>query len=212
MIYLTGVHNAKIAAAAAEPDELRIGLINTPNVGYAPAVQAGYQWWAADNGCFSQGQAFSADRFTRWLDHQPRANCLFVVAPDVPFDAEATLASFWDWSTKIRALGFPVALAAQNGLEDRGVPWVLLDAIFIGGDTEWKLGHAAARIGWQAKAEGKWLHMGRVNSKKRLARALAMHCDSADGTFLRWPDTNLPRLRRWFVDLAGQTDLEDRAS
>ena len=135
-----------------------------------------------------------------------------MVAPDVPFDCDGTLARFWEGSVAIRRMGFPVALAAQNGLEDRAIPWVLLDAIFIGGDTAWKLSHEAARIGWQAKAEGKWLHMGRVNSKKRLGRAFAMHCDSADGTFLRWPDTNLPRLKRWWTDLAGQMDLEDRTA
>ncbi len=209
MIYLTGVHNAKIAEVARE---WPIGLINTPNVAYLPTTQTQYRWWAADNGCFTQGQAFSADRFARWLDRQSRTNCLFVVAPDVPFDAKATLAQFWEWSVRIRSMGFTVALAAQNGLEDIGVPWVLLDALFLGGDTEWKLGHAAGNLSWQAKAEGKWLHMGRVNSRKRMERAVAMGCDSVDGTFLKWPDANLPRLKSWFVDLCGQSDLQARSA
>lgn len=207
MIYLSGCHHPQLLERAGP---LPIGIVNTPNVAYRPELLEAYRWWAADNGCFSQGAAFRMETFLEWLDRQPRSGCLFVVAPDVPMDAQATLERFWTASTAIRRLGFPVALAAQNGLEDRGVPWPLLDALFIGGDTEWKLGSAAAAIAWQARQNGKWVHMGRVNSRRRLARALAMGCDSADGTFLRWPTTNLPRLRRWFVDLTGQTDLLDR--
>jgi hypothetical protein len=198
MIYLSGVHNAKIAEAAKT---LPLGLINTPNIGYRPGTYKSYRWWAADNGCFSQGENFSSDAWLMWLDGQPRDKCLFAVAPDVPMNAEATLAKFWEGSVAIRSLGFPVALAAQNGLEDRAIPWALFDCLFIGGDTEWKLGHAAHRIAVQARLMGKWVHMGRVNSRRRLHRAAEIGCHSADGTFLRWPDANLSRLRAWFVGL-----------
>lgn len=210
MIYLSRHHGAEVAAAAR--DGWRLGLINTPESAYAPEVVAGYRWWGADNGCWSQGETFSFDRFMRWLDRQPRERCLFVVAPDVPMDAARTLESFWQSSTAIRRLGFPVALAAQNGLEALGVPWTLCDALFIGGDTDWKLGHAAARLAHQAELLGKWVHMGRVNSRRRLERALAIGCGSADGTFLRWSRANLPRYARWVRDLTGQTHLLDRVS
>lgn len=208
MIYLSGHHGAEVAAAAR--DGWRLGLINTPESAYAPEVVSGYRWWAADNGCWSQGAAFRLDRFLRWLDRQPRPGCLFVVAPDVPMDAARTLERFWAASVEIRRLGFPVALAAQNGLELLGAPWPLLDALFIGGDDGWKLGHEAARIAHRAELEGKWVHMGRVNSRRRLERAVAIGCDSADGTFLRWPRANLPRVARWFRDLSGQSELLDR--
>lgn len=199
MIYLSGVHNRKIEAAA---QRLPLGIINTPNIGYSPAALSSYRWLAYDNGCFSQGAAFKMTDFLAWLAAQPRDRVLFVVAPDVPMNAEATLAKFWEGSVAIRRLGFPVALAAQNGLEDRAIPWALFDCLFIGGDTEWKLGKASAEIAQQARWAGKWVHMGRVNSRKRLHRAAAMGCHSADGTFLRWPDANLNRLTAWFAGLA----------
>ena len=43
-------------------------------------------------------------------------------------------------------------------------------------------------------------HLGRVNSGKRWKYAESIGCHSVDGTFLTFaPDTNLARMRRWFV-------------
>lgn len=66
--------------------------------------------------------------------------------------------------------------------------------------TEWKLGKAAADLANQALSHGKWVHMGRLNSGKRFKYARdVVGCHSSDGTFLAFgPDTNLPRLYRWF--------------
>lgn len=52
--------------------------------------------------------------------------------------------------------------------------------------TEWKLGEAAARLVAAAKARGLWVHMGRVNSYKRIAYAASIGCDSSDGTYLNF--------------------------
>ncbi len=43
--------------------------------------------------------------------------CLFVAAPDVVADAEATLDLFGGWRREIASQGLPVALVAQDGLE-----------------------------------------------------------------------------------------------
>ena len=49
-----------------------------------------------------------------------------------------------------------------------------------------------------------WVHMGRVNSARRLKIADEFGCDSADGNFLGCgPDKNLPRMMRWFDQLRG---------
>jgi hypothetical protein len=136
--------------------------------------------------------------------------CMFAVAPDVLGDAEATLERasrmfFW-----IRYLNFPVALVAQNGLEYLAVPWDDFDVLFIGGDTAWKLGPAARHLAGEAKRRGKWVHMGRVNSLKRLRYADAIGCDSADGTYLAFgPDKNLPVALGWIRDVNGQGALFD---
>ena len=60
----------------------------------------------------------------------------------------------------------------------------------------------------EAKAHGKWVHMGRVNSLKRLQYAAAIGCDSADGTYLTFgPAKNLPRLLGWLAEVNNQAAL-----
>jgi hypothetical protein len=137
---------------------------------------------------------------------------LFAVAPDVLGDAEATLrlAETSGMLAWIRELNYPAALVAQNGLEDLTVPWDDFDALFIGGDTGWKLGPHARHLVGEARGRGKWVHMGRVNSLRRLRYAAAIGCDSADGTFLSFgPDRNLPELLGWLRDVNGQLSLFD---
>ena len=106
--------------------------------------------------------------------------------------------------------GAPVALAAQNGSECITLPFDDFDVLFLGGDTIWKLGPHARRLTAEARARGKHVHMGRVNSLKRLRYADAIGCDSADGTFLAFgPDRNLPELLGWLRDVNDQHTLWD---
>jgi hypothetical protein len=147
--------------------------------------------WAADNDAYS---GFDQDAFCRMLDALAGLpGCRFVTAPDVVADAAATLDQFWPWACKILAAGLPVALAAQDGLERLPVPWDVLDALFIGGSTRWKMSEYAADLVAEANARGKWTHMGRVNSHRRIEHANAIGCDSADGTsYVRYTDRWLP--------------------
>lgn len=141
-----------------------------------------------------------------------QTRALFAVCPDVLGDAEATLrrAETSGMLAWIRELNYPVALVAQNGLEDLVVPWDDFDALFIGGDTAWKLGPAARGLVGEARRRDKWVHMGRVNSLRRLRYAAAIGCDSADGTYLAFgPDTNLPSVQGWLRDVNGQGSLFD---
>jgi hypothetical protein len=44
---------------------------------------------------------------------------------------------------------------------------------------------------WRKRA-GKWVHMGRVNTDRRIRYAAAIGCDSIDGTkWVRWRDAYL---------------------
>ena len=186
-----------------------LGLIDQPNQNKVTQVVAAHEAgaaWCADNGCFSdrwdEGKwwAFLTDNADR------TSSCLFAVAPDVVGDAAATLEKSAPWLPQIRALGYPVAFVAQDGLEVLPVPWDDFDALFIGGSTKWKLGHHAREIAAEAKRRGKWVHMGRVNSERRFRYAAAIGCDSADGTYLTFgPDVNLPKLLSW-------TRLNDHAA
>lgn len=155
--------------------------------------------WCADNSCFGVGYPGDA-RWLAWLERLSRAadRCAFATAPDVVGDAVATLERSAPFLPAIRALGYPAALVAQDGLEDLEVPWDTFDVLFLGGSTAWKLSGHAARLVHAARDRGKRVHMGRVNSGTRWRIAETFGCDSCDGTFLAYgPDTNLPRMAGW---------------
>lgn len=181
-----------------------LGMIATPKQGNP--VPPG-SVWCADNGCFGKGYP-GDDEWFAWLSHytdEERSRCEFAVAPDVVADAAATLERSTPWLAKIRSLGYPAAFVAQNGAETVGVPWDDIDVLFIGGDTAWKLGPHAATIAAEARRRGKGVHMGRVNSYRRLKYAAAIGCDSADGTYIAFgPDANLPDVNAWLRGVNGQ--------
>jgi hypothetical protein len=200
-----------------------LGQIITPAVGnrLEPWVE-----WIADNGIYSN--AYPGDRgYLGWLASHIdyRARCRFAVAPDVVADHNATLERSWPMLRPIRRVVGRVALCAQNGATPDDMPWDYIDAVFLAGIVEcapcgyvpavaslpqqtcprcrrrlaeWKVGEVAAAISSEAKRRGKWVHMGRVNSRERMDRARQMGVDSADGTYVAYgPDINLVRLLGW---------------
>lgn len=188
------------------------GMIVTPKQGNRLPVGV---TWIADNGCGpgknGVGLGYPGDdAYLAWLAKMSdrRADCVCATAPDVVGDAEATLARSRPMFSRIRALGFKVALVLQDGAELQDLPWSEFDAVFVGGSTEWKLGAAAAALVAEAKARGKFVHMGRVNSRKRLAYAQSIGCDSADGTMLTFcPSVNIVKLIAWLDELNGTAAL-----
>jgi hypothetical protein len=177
-----------------------IGCMTTPKQGNIIPDGARY---ACDNGKFGRGWP-GVETWRTWLAatvaRYGTDRCMWAAAPDVPFDAAGTLQESLPHLAFIRGLGVPAAFCAQNGSEIPGmVPWEAIDVLFLAGDTDWKLSAAAAELAGQARALGKSVHMGRVNSETRLRHAMAIGCDSADGTFLAFgPDVNLDRLTGWF--------------
>lgn len=173
-----------------------IGIMNTPDVSYDLANFPGVEW-AADNGCFND--RWELGKWQRFLIRNQRHahRCAFAVAPDVVGDHMATFEKSWPWLEWIRDLGYPVAFVLQNGATVDGVPWGHINGVFVGGDTEWKLGPEAIELCSYAKSIGQFVHVGRVNSYRRLSHCKwLLDADSVDGTYLRWPDTNLPKLVR----------------
>jgi hypothetical protein len=114
-----------------------VGVLVVPAQGNRiEALSLAGRVWAIDNGAYS-GLDHAA--FIRLLaDAEGVPGCKFVAAPDVVGDAAATLSLFVVWGRMIRALGYPVALVAQDGLTVEATPWHGLDALFIGGTTAWK--------------------------------------------------------------------------
>ncbi|MBY0513143.1 MAG: hypothetical protein K2P78_04435 [Gemmataceae bacterium] len=118
--------------------------------------------------------------------------------------ATATLRLFEVWEPIVRLLGLPVARVAQDGLVPAAVPWDRLDAAFVGGSTDWKLGSATAAVVRDAKRRVKWVHLGRCNTRRRFRHAHRLGCDSVNGSgFSRWPDQWVPLALRWLHALHG---------
>jgi hypothetical protein len=201
-----------------------LGFISTPKQGNK--IPPG-SWWIADNG-MGPGRsgvikgghgkgAVTGDQLLRWLDNyapEERDRCLFAVAPDVVGDAAATLRRSRPYLARIRELGYPVAYVLQDCQEDVPVPWDEIDAVFVGGSDAFKLGPVAAALCREARARGLWVHVGRVNSGKRLIYAVSIGAGSADGTYLVFgarrglPNVNLPRLLGWLAEANTQPQLQ----
>jgi hypothetical protein len=154
--------------------------------------------WAADNDCF---QGLDPVRYDAMLDRiKGLPGCRFVTVPDVVGDAHATAVAFEKWAPALERRGLPVALVLQDGLEAPELAewlertWHRLDAVFVGGSTEWKLGPEARRIVREAKRRGKWVHWGRVNTQRRIDYVIGTGaCDSMDGS--KWA-----RFRKTYLD------------
>jgi len=159
--------------------------------------------WAADNGAFS---GFNPAAFLRMLDAiQGKPGCLFVVCPDVVGNAVATLSLFGQWHQTLADRQLPVAYVAQDGQEQLPVPWDEIDALFLGGSTEFKLSRHAESLTKEARSRGKWAHMGWVNTQRRMRLAQAWAYSSVDGTSFSWfPDARLPGALEYLAGLDAQ--------
>lgn len=182
--------------------ERYLGELMRPGNGNVPTPRT---TWAIDNGAYT---GFDAAEFCKTLERLQefdREHCRWCAAPDVVGDSQATGVLFRQWEPKIRRYGYPVALVAQDGIKVRDVPWDSIDALFIGGGTDWKEGPDAARVGRAALERGKRLHMGRVNTIRRMRIARCIGCDSIDGgCFSEYPDEKIP----WALDVLAHLNAQ----
>jgi hypothetical protein len=211
MMVLVPTSNNATRLAVQKFPELVGFFISPRTLGPRSSLRETNAKWGGDNDCFNPcGFNWRAFLKMMWQNRDIRRNCLFIVAPDKVGDAKRTLWRFWFWAIIIKLLGFPVALAAQDGLENLSVPWFLLDVLFVGGTTEWKLSQRAVELVKEAKRHKKWVHVGRVNSQRRFQFCYKIGVDSVDGThFAKEPDyaigwaVNLLRYLRRQIPLEG---------
>jgi hypothetical protein len=137
--------------------------------------------FAIDNGSFTR---FDETSFRSLLERESvdYELCRFVTVPDIVGSARRTLEVFSYWCHRLP--NWSLALVAQDGQEDLEIPWSQIRTIFIGGTTKFKLSTAAADIVKTAKAIGKWVHAGRVNTPGRFEYFEDLGADSIDGTGL----------------------------
>jgi hypothetical protein len=225
MIYLTGSSRKGLSE--------HFGYLASPqNRGTAMLIEG--RPWGGDCGAFTG--VFDEAAYFHWLARMQRFQdtCLFVVVPDVVCNAAATLAFFRRYAPRVREMGFPIALVAQNGLrpfqegvfddlnaghndwrqdhaseypeddvswweslqawKQTHICWEEFDCLFIGGDIEWKLGEEALRLIEFARKARKHVHVGRVNTRKRLRYFQLAGAHSVDGNALKFFDDNYPMI------------------
>ena len=202
MLYLANPSTEPIRRAMSEG---LLGCIVTPGQGnkLPPPPVA----FAIDNGCgpgkAGIGAGYPGDReyleFLSRMSARARERCLFAVAPDVVCDAGASAS---DWR------GFTARCAKGSGRPSRSQPRTGLRIWMSPGTRSMCRSSAATPDGnsarlpeklvSEAKKRHKKVHMGRVNSLKRLRYAEAIGCDTADGTYLTFaPDQNLRVVLGW---------------
>ena len=158
------------------------GFLASPTHAITPdeAIKIGVAW-AMDNGAFVNKTplAFLAmlKRYQRYAV-KPQ----WVVALDVPGNAEATLQLFPAWNQIIKAYGYPVALAAQDGLKPEQVNWSEIVCLFVGGTDKWRFSRECMALVEAAKQHGKMTHLGRVNTQSRIKAAFLSGFDTVDGS------------------------------
>jgi hypothetical protein len=193
MIYLSG-------CLPSNPDMQKqlhdngIGLMLTP-FSQRNSKSSPYEWvWAADNGCFAE--KWDEQVWLKWLKgHTAPATALFATVPDVVADHDKTVERWSEYHTTVSSLGYKPAFVLQDGAKMETIPWATMGCLFIGGSTDFKLSDNARMFCAEAKARSIWVHMGRVNSFKRMVLAKQWGVDSTDGTYLAFgPDVNTPKL------------------
>lgn len=150
--------------------------------------------YALDNGAwtaFQQGTPFDEDAFRRLVDALGDG-ADWIVLPDIVAGGMASLDYSVSWMDRVPGLRL---LAVQDGMTVADVRPLLGPSIgiFVGGSTEWKLSTMRA-WGALAREVGCYLHVGRVNTRRRIALCHEAGAHSFDGTSATRFAANIPKL------------------
>lgn len=156
-------------------------------------------WWqrpigeyALDNGRFAQGSEWRA-HYLCDLYGRAGAHCKpprWALVPDVVGDWPATVREWGVWEPALRSLGWPLAVAVQDGSRPEDVRALGADVVFVGGSTAFK---------WSTFQ--RWcdefprVHIGRVNTPREGWRCYMAGAESIDGT--GWMRTTRQRQGLW---------------
>lgn len=164
-----------------------LGRLLTPrDCGGAAATLALGVPVAADNRAYA---GWDAREFVRMLDVVAGLPLLWTAVPDVVGDAEATDALWERWAPEVLGRGLRAAYVGQNGYQR--IPGQA-SALFVGGDNTFKLGPEGGRAVRDARERGLPVHVGRVNSVRRIGIVKTLGADTFDGTkYARWSETHL---------------------
>lgn len=164
--------------------------------------------FALDNGaygCFQRGESFNWDSFNAMVN-KLGDRAAWVVAPDIVAGGLESLRMSITWRANWDRC--PVLLAVQDGMTaDDVAPYLNKNTgIAVGGSTEFKIKTLPI---WSRLTclNGSYLHVLRVNTRRRLTACALAGADSVDGTSASIYSVNAPKLRRWVDELNNQQTL-----
>jgi len=141
--------------------------------------------YALDNGAWTayrRNEAFDESAFRRALDLMG-ADADFVVAPDIVTGGIESLRFSEKWIRELQDRCQLTLIAVQDGMTPEDVEPMLSDdlGLFVGGSTDWKI-HTLPRWGRVKASTGCYLHVGRVNTRRRIRLCGLAGADSFDGS------------------------------
>ena len=153
--------------------------------------------YSLDNGAwtaFQQGQPFDFPAFERAVDMLGAA-ADFVVAPDIVCGGLASLECSLEWLPELAGRCPLVLIAVQDGMTAADIRPHLSSTvgIFVGGSTEFK--EQSLPMWGRLRVEtSSYLHVGRVNSRRRIRLCALAGADSFDGSSASRYAVELPKL------------------
>lgn len=144
----------------------------------------GFDLLMIDNGAWSayiQGKPWDEGRFQTAVDVFG-ARARVIITPDKVAGGLESLRLSESWIPRLYDIA-PQVIPVQNGMTPADVRPLLSDrvGIFVGGTTDWKLA-TMRQWGDLAKDVDCYLHIGRVNSARRIQLCQDAGADSFDGT------------------------------
>jgi hypothetical protein len=131
---------------------------------------------------YSQGLAFNQVRFMRAVERLG-AGADWIVIPDIVAGGLRSLEFSLSWRERLAGIAPLLLLPVQDGMTPPDVQLLVGPqlGLFVGGTTEFKLS-TMAQWGRLAQSSGCWLHIGRVNTARRIHLCAAAGATSFDGT------------------------------
>lgn len=157
--------------------------------------------YALDNGAWSahvNGRPFDGAAYAAALDRLgPLAD--WIALPDIVCGGLASLDLSLSWVARVEQCRRPMLLVVQDGMTpdvvDAAIGLGAGVGLFVGGSTRWKL-DTLLEWGALARRRGCILHVGRVNTERRIGLCAAVGATSCDGTSMTRFSSNTARLAR----------------
>lgn len=169
--------------------------------------------FALDNAAYGASVSGREWSESEWLALLQRVrirglNPLWALVPDVVSDRDGTLERWERYLPVVRRFGFRPAFAVQDGMTPSDVPSEAT-VVFVGGSTEFKWGTLQT---WTTHFPR--VHVGRVNSYRRLWQCHDAGAESCDGTGWFRGDQGsvrkIPALRAYLEEASGERGRPDQ--